>query len=73
MVLLIHKKLNFLVTQTIEDPEGRFILVNGEIRGQRVALLNLYGPNVYDAQFCARIHKSLSDIGNTSLLGGGGL
>ena len=39
------------------DVEGRHILLQGQLNGQNIAILNTYGPNADDPQYYPRIQQ----------------
>eukprot|EP00079_Xenopus_tropicalis_P032749 XP_017946520.1 PREDICTED: UDP-Gal:betaGlcNAc beta 1,4- galactosyltransferase, polypeptide 1, gene 1 isoform X1 [Xenopus tropicalis] len=41
----IHKKLNFQPTTIKSDPEGRFLILVGQIQDTPITLATVYGPN----------------------------
>ena len=51
VAILIHKKIPFIVSNTISDPNGRYVMVVGELFQLRLVLVNIYGPNFDDDLF----------------------
>ena len=45
VVILIHKTIPFKTTRSIQDPLGRFIIVQGNLLSLKLNLINIYGPN----------------------------
>ena len=43
--ILIHKSLPFTVYKSIQDKDGRYVMIDAEINGLRLTLYNIYGPN----------------------------
>lgn len=44
VITLIHKSLPFQVTNTISDPAGRYLIMQGSLFKENITLVNLYGP-----------------------------
>ena len=51
VAILIHKKIPFIVSNTILDPNGRYVMVVGELFQLRLVLVNIYSPNFDDDHF----------------------
>lgn len=45
VIILIHKSIPFQVIKTIQDPFGRYIIIQGNILTHKLNLINVYGPN----------------------------
>ena len=43
-VTIIPKHIKCEITETIIDPNGRYVLLDGKFDGQEISLLNFYGP-----------------------------
>ena len=43
--IIFNKSVYFNHTQTVNDKEGRYVMVRGTIEGIKITLLNLYAPN----------------------------
>uniref|UniRef100_A0AAR2LD98 Endonuclease/exonuclease/phosphatase domain-containing protein n=1 Tax=Pygocentrus nattereri TaxID=42514 RepID=A0AAR2LD98_PYGNA len=43
--ILIHKKVLFTPSQTISDPQGRYVIVSGSLFSTPVILASVYAPN----------------------------
>ena len=42
---MIHEHISFELINQCADAEGRYILVNGNIWGKQITILNIYAPN----------------------------
>ena len=51
VAIIIKKQVPFIHKQTVSDPNGRYIIVIGEINSVDVTLINLYGLNYDDPLF----------------------
>ena len=45
VLILIHKTIPFQLTNTIQDPQGRFVIAQGRIMSLALNLVSIYGPN----------------------------
>uniref|UniRef100_A0A3Q2QE32 exodeoxyribonuclease III n=1 Tax=Fundulus heteroclitus TaxID=8078 RepID=A0A3Q2QE32_FUNHE len=68
--LLINKRLNFKLNSVEKDKNGRFLLVNCEINRNKIALVNIYGPNYDDSLFFNNLIMKLATIGGQYVVGG---
>jgi exonuclease III len=50
---------------------GKFIIIDAKLQGNRVALLVVYGPNRDDPTFYQSLQSKIEMIGNTSVIIGG--
>ena len=48
VAILIPDKIEYSITNTELDPQGRYILINGIFNGKHMSLLNYYGPTGND-------------------------
>ena len=51
VAILVHKKTPFVLSSSIADPEGRYIIVDGLIYNEPIVIVNVYGPNIKTASF----------------------
>uniref|UniRef100_A0A3Q2PAH5 Endonuclease/exonuclease/phosphatase domain-containing protein n=1 Tax=Fundulus heteroclitus TaxID=8078 RepID=A0A3Q2PAH5_FUNHE len=63
ITLLINKRLIFKSNSVKKDKNGRFLLVNWEINRNKIALVNIYGPNYDDPLFFNNLIMKLAAIG----------
>jgi hypothetical protein len=56
---------------TIEDPEGRFVILDCTINNQKVSLVNIYGPNDDDYKLFDLVRTKLQQFENNSMIMGG--
>lgn len=61
VMILINRKLSFVLLKKYNDKEGRMICVEALINGVRMVLCNIYAPNITDPTF---FHSVNSMIGN---------
>lgn len=65
VAILIHKLVPF------SDPNGRFIILRGQINGVCLILANVYGLNWDDEAFFKKVLFSLPDLNSNQLILGG--
>lgn len=61
------------ISESILDPNDRFIIPRGTLQGHPIALCNIYVPNTSQIQFIWRILLKLSDFPSSALILGGDL
>lgn len=70
VMILIHKRLNFVLLQQFKDEDGRLLCIQALINGVKVVLCNIYAPNRDDPDFIHKVNKMLGSIDGNVLLGG---
>lgn len=70
VVILIHKSIPFQINATTLEPGGRFIILQGNLFGQHLNLVNVYGPNKDDPQFYNNIFLTLAALRGQIIMGG---
>ena len=66
--ILIHKKILFTPSQTISDPQGRFVIVSGSLFNTPVILASVYAPNWDDASFIHKLTSLFPNLNRHSLI-----
>ena len=69
--IIIHKRIQFIPSNCISDPQGRYVIVSGQLFHVPVLLVNLYAPNWDDAGFVQRLVCQLPDLNDHNLILGG--
>jgi exonuclease III len=64
VAVLVNKKVPFLVQDQFADPEENFLLLKAVIRGEKVILGGIYGPNKRDDNFFTLLKNELSRLSN---------
>lgn len=54
VAILFRDNIPFLLKSKVIDPNGRFILISGQISSFPITLLNIYGPNSDNPAFSVR-------------------
>ena len=68
VAIMIKKNVPFQHIKTINDDNGRFLIVIGQLYSMHVTLVNIYGPNFDDAGFFRKTFDKLPDLSNTDLI-----
>lgn len=70
--ILVHKRVQFTLTNMLTDPEGRFIIIQATICKKLYTIVNLYAPNNDDPAFFHSVFTLLSDLtaDSTTIIGG---
>lgn len=70
VAILVNKNIPITVQETIDDPLGRYVLINSLIYSEQWTLLNLYAPNYDDISFIQDIFLKVSGGREHILIGG---
>ena len=73
VAILINKRLNFVLSDSKVDREGRYIIVTGVLCQIPVILVNVYAPNWDNATFANNLLSSLPNLNTHRLIFGGDL
>ena len=68
VAILIHKKIPFAVSNTILDPNGRYVMVVRELFQLRLVLVNIYGPNFDDDNFFKKMLSLIRNLDSHHLI-----
>lgn len=63
----------FTTSGTISDPQGRYVIVSGQLFNTPVVLVSVYAPNWHDVNFVKKIFSLLPDLNIYHLIFGGDL
>ena len=69
--ILINKSLPFTVYKSIQDKDGRYVIIDAEINGLRLTLCNIYGPNEDNADFYIEVIQHVESLPNDNKIIGG--
>ena len=69
--ILINKNISFRSQEVVSDPNGRYIIVAGQLFANPVILVNLYAPNCNDSNFFEKLFLTIPKIDNGYLIIGG--
>lgn len=70
VLILIHKTIPFQLTNTIQDPQGRFVIARGRILSLALNLVSIYGPNEDNPKFFEDFFLTLSSLYGFNIIGG---
>ncbi|KAJ0022356.1 hypothetical protein NQD34_009846 [Periophthalmus magnuspinnatus] len=71
--ILISQDIPFEPHNVLSDNNGRYIILSGKLYNILVVLVNVYVPNVDDAEFFKRLFSLLPDLNTYHLILGGDL
>ncbi len=69
--IVIHKRVNFSPSQIIADPDGRYVIVVGNLVHTSVVLVNIYAPNWVNPIFFTSLFSSIPNLNSHYLILGG--
>lgn len=70
VITMIHKSIPFQMDKTIQDPSGRYLIVQGTLLSKRLNLINVYGPNDDVPKFYSNLFLTLSTFSGFYVMGG---
>lgn len=73
MAILINKRIQFTLSDTICDLNGRYIIVTGSLFQVPVVLVNVYAPNWDDVQFANNLLSLIPKLNTHHLIFAGDL
>jgi exonuclease III len=71
VTILLNEKLDYKLTETHRDKEGRWIVVVLEIHGVVYTIVNYYGPNKDDVVHLDNLTKKLEEVPTNNIILGG--
>lgn len=69
--IIFHKNIQFTLTESISDPQGRFIILTGLLYYIPVILACVYAPNWDDVSFVNKLISALPSMNSHHLILGG--
>lgn len=70
VLILIHKTIPFQLTNIVQDPQGRFVIAQGNILSIALNLASIYGPNEDKPKFFENLFLTLSSLHGLNIIGG---
>ncbi len=70
VIILLKRNSNFTVEHTGSDNDGRVAYCCTWIEGKRLAFVNIYAPNSYDASLFPNVLKTLFSLNGDSIITG---
>lgn len=71
VAILVAGTCPLQVTSSYSDPDGRYIILQGTLRGTPVTLCNVYVPNTSQIHFLSKVLARLSRLSPAALILGG--
>uniref|UniRef100_A0A9J7ZYM8 Endonuclease/exonuclease/phosphatase domain-containing protein n=1 Tax=Cyprinus carpio carpio TaxID=630221 RepID=A0A9J7ZYM8_CYPCA len=66
--IIINKSIPFITSDVISDPNGRYIIVTGELYYTPVTLANIFAPNYDDEKFVDSVLAILPNLHSHDLI-----
>jgi exonuclease III len=70
VITMIHKSIPFQTVKTIQDPSGRYLIVQGTLLSKSLILVNIYGPNDDIPKFYCNLFLTLSSLSGSYVIAG---
>lgn len=70
VLILIQRTVPFQTIQTIQDPAGRYVIVQGHILSATLNLVCVYGPNEDTPKFFEDLFLTMSTLRGAYIIGG---
>lgn len=71
VAILVRDVCPFQVSNTHVDPQGRYLIVQGSLRGVPITLCNIYAPNTLQIRFLNKVLSRLACLPPAALILGG--
>lgn len=71
--ILINKNTPFNPSEVVSDPNGRYVIVSGDLYDNQVVLVSVYAPNWDNPDFFTKLFSKLPDLNSYQLILGGDL
>jgi exonuclease III len=69
--IAIRRKISHKVNQIRKDEmDENYILLDVEIKGKKLTLGSVYGPNENSVQFYRKLKREVNEMGNSVIIGG---
>lgn len=68
VAILHYRNVQFVKSHVISDINGCYIIVQGNLYGIPVVLVNIYAPNWDNVQFFTALFSSLPDLNSHKLI-----
>ena len=69
--IIIHRDIAFEPATSIVDPNGRYVIVSGNLQGAPVVLASLYAPTWDDDKFMSKFFSSIPNVNDHFIIVGG--
>lgn len=68
VAVLINNNFEFKIHKVKHDKEGNLLIIDIDIEGERIILVNVYGPNGDNPQFYEHAFKQIEEFENEKIL-----
>uniref|UniRef100_A0A3Q2QFH5 exodeoxyribonuclease III n=1 Tax=Fundulus heteroclitus TaxID=8078 RepID=A0A3Q2QFH5_FUNHE len=69
--ILIRKNIDCQIHKHVSHKEGRWVILDATLEGQRMTIANIYAPKAVDPNFFHEICNLIRDMGNNNIFIGG--
>uniref|UniRef100_A0A8C9X8C3 Endonuclease/exonuclease/phosphatase domain-containing protein n=1 Tax=Sander lucioperca TaxID=283035 RepID=A0A8C9X8C3_SANLU len=71
VIILVRKNIDFRVLKHYSHQEGRWVIVDAVLEGQKITFVNVYAPNTSQPEFFHEVCNIVRNIGNDNIIIGG--
>ena len=64
VMVLLNNNFQHDISRIVTDPNGIFFILEITVKGKKITLVNIYGPNEDRSQFYSNIKQKIEDFGN---------
>ena len=68
---MVRKNIDFRVLKNYSHHEGRWVILDAVLEGQKITFVNVYAPNASQPEFFHEICNIVRSIGNVNIIIGG--
>ena len=61
-VILLHNNFQHDIGRIVKDPNGNYLIMEITIKGKKITLVDIYGPNEDRPQFYSNIRQNLMNL-----------
>ena len=66
--ILFNNNIEYKVLRTRTDQEGNLLILDLEVEGQHISLVNIYGPNGDNPEFYQNMYDTIEDFDNENII-----
>ena len=66
--ILFNNNIEYKVLRTRTDQEGNMLILDLEVEGQHISLVNIYGPNGDNPEFYQNMYDTIEDFDNENII-----
>ena len=68
IMILLNNNFQHEVGRVVKDPNGNFLIMEITIKGKKITLANIYGPNEDRPQFYSMLRQKVEDLDNEMII-----